>query len=121
VAVEAILKAHSHLANKLYRKRTLLAEPCRRGKNQMVRLLLSCGVSVNNCNSDGCPAIWYAVRYNNLEVVQILFENGADLEINCLFHGFRCLDYAIVLGFYDVAQYLYRSTSNKLLKSVMEY
>lgn len=120
-AVEAILKSHSHLANKLYGNRTLLEEPCRRGWSDMVRLLLSLGVSVNNCNKAGFPPIWTAVRYQHAEIVRILVENGADIEMHCMFPSFRCIDYAILLGFYEIALFLYRTTTNKQLKVAEEY
>jgi ankyrin repeat protein len=87
----------------------------------MVELLLSLGVNINNCNQAGFPVIWIAVRYKHLDTVKILVESGADIEMHGMFANFRCLDYAILFGYYEIAQFLYQTTCNKVLKSADEY
>lgn len=53
-----ILTTHTHLANRLYKNRPLLSDPSRRGHDDMVKLLISCGANVNNCSKSGVPPIW---------------------------------------------------------------
>lgn len=101
----------------MYEGETLLAYPIRHGKNRMVKLLLNCGINVNNCNASGSPALWYAIRFNNFEATKLLVEHGANIEVNCLQPNLRSVDYALLFGFYDILFYLYHQSTNKALKT----
>lgn len=38
----------------------------------MIKLLIKCGVDVNNLNQIGSPPLLYAIVFNNFDVVKLL-------------------------------------------------
>lgn len=53
-----------------------------KGDIETVRRLISIGEDVNRKSFGKTPAI-YAARYNKVEILEILIDNGANLKIKC--------------------------------------
>jgi ankyrin repeat protein len=83
--------------------------------------MLKCGVAVNNCYKDGSVPLWTAIYYNHKDIVQLLVENGANIEQQCYCPNFNALDYAILYGRYSIALYLYNAAQNQQLKTAEQY
>ncbi|KAL8563959.1 hypothetical protein ACOMHN_025290 [Nucella lapillus] len=67
------------------KKETLLHIACQKGHYEMAELLVKRGLPVNAVDHIGQTALHYAVqRPNNLDMLKLLTQNGADVNIRCL-------------------------------------
>ncbi len=75
----------------------------------MVALLDSAvrsGVSVNTANKYGVSALGFAAERGHFDIVRLLVERGADVNIVDSFYGSRPIDFALRGGHLDIAVYL---------------
>ncbi|MGL5874618.1 MAG: ankyrin repeat domain-containing protein [Xenococcaceae cyanobacterium] len=82
-----------------------------------VRKMIENGCDVNIREAEDCTPLIAAVRVGNLEMVKLLVELGAD--VNVVDGYFECpLYYAKYNGFPDIAEYLEPMTNAKLQAEV---
>ena len=74
-----IEKKYSSLAEELQNKRLVTAAT--NGTVEDVEELLLCGVEVNCKDSFGCTPLMYAVRRKNSEMIQLLLQHNADINL----------------------------------------
>jgi|JI9StandDraft_1071089.scaffolds.fasta_scaffold126973_2 hypothetical protein len=87
----------------------------------MVKLLIECGVDVNNRNKIGSPPLLYAIAFNNFEIVKILCENKAKVEGIIVQESLTMIDLTVLHGRYDSGTYIYNLLTDKTLKTPEEY
>jgi outer membrane protein assembly factor BamB len=83
-----------------------LFDAARRGDGQAVVSLLDRGVDVNARSRYGVTALGFAAGEGRLEVVRLLLERGADVQLTDSFYSSRAIDFAIRGGHADVAMFL---------------
>jgi|JI6StandDraft_1071083.scaffolds.fasta_scaffold02483_8 ankyrin repeat protein len=100
--------------------RTLpLARAAWRGDQRTMEILMDHKADVNQVSEKGETALMHACKRNRLEILKILVNAGAKLDVVSDL-GLKAIDYSILAGFYENATYLY-SRSDKELKSAEEY
>ena len=75
-----------------------------KGDVEVVKKFIQYGADVNE-NSNGMTPLMYAARYNNLEILKYLVENGADFKIKDA-RGNTALKYAELSNATAAAEYL---------------
>jgi outer membrane protein assembly factor BamB len=83
-----------------------LFDAARRGDRAAVVALLDRGVDVNARSRYGVTALGFAAGEGQLDVVRLLVDRGADLQIADSFYSSRAIDFAIRAGHADVALFL---------------
>ena len=83
-----------------------LFEAARTGDRASVVRLLDSGVDVNTRSRYGVTAAGFAADKGHLEVVRLLVERGANLDVTDSFYGSRPIDFALRGGHPDVVLYL---------------
>ncbi len=78
----------------------------RKGDAKAVKELLAKGADVNAKFRYGATALSYACDRGHLEVVKLLVENGADLNVRDTFYGASPLSWAASKGHADLVRYL---------------
>ena len=86
------------------------AEPmltaCRRGRADIVAMLLGLGVDVDVADDDQVRGLQCAVASGSLEVVKLLVDHGADIDRPTTRSGGGAMGYAAHFGRRDIADYL---------------
>lgn len=83
-----------------------LLEAARTGDRDRVVALLDGGVSVNAVSRYNVSALGFAAERGHFEIVRLLVERGADVNIAESFYGFRPVDFALRGGRLDIAAFL---------------
>jgi outer membrane protein assembly factor BamB len=83
-----------------------LFDAARRGDRARVAQLLDAGVDVNARARYDATAVGFAADKGHLDVVRLLVERGADVNVTDTFYKTRPIDWAMSNGHLDVAQYL---------------
>jgi outer membrane protein assembly factor BamB len=83
-----------------------LLEAARTGDRARVVALLDSGVSVNTLSRYHVSALGFAAERGHLDVVRVLVERGADLNVIDSCYGSRPLDFALRGGHLEIALYL---------------
>src|SRR5262245_6039877 len=78
----------------------------RGGDRARVAALLTSGVDVNAASRYGVTAVGFAADKGQMEVVRLLVERAASLEVTDSCYGSRPIDFALRGGRLDVAMYL---------------
>src|ERR687896_2595045 len=81
-----------------------LFEAARSGDRARVAQLLDAGVDVNTRARYDATALMFAADKGHLDVVRLLVERGADLNVQDSFYKTRALDWALSNDHFDVAQ-----------------
>jgi outer membrane protein assembly factor BamB len=72
----------------------------------MVRKILDAGTSANVANKYGVSALGFAAEHGHFEVVRLLVERGADVNVVDSFYGSRPVEFALRGGHLNIAVYL---------------
>jgi len=83
-----------------------LIDAARSGDRARVMSLLSSGASVNAATKYGVSALGFAAEGGHFEIVRLLVEGGADVNVVDSFYGSRPVDFALRGGHLDIALYL---------------
>ena len=83
-----------------------LLDAVRAGDRARVVALLDSGISVNTANRYGVSALGFAAERGHFDIVRLLVERGADVNVVDSFYGSRPVDFALRGGHLDVAVYL---------------
>ncbi|KAM6303893.1 ankyrin repeat family A protein 2 isoform 1-T2 [Podargus strigoides] len=79
-------------------RESALSLACSKGYTDIVKMLLDCGVDVNEYDWNGGTPLLYAVYGNHVKCVKILLESGADPTIETD-AGYNSMDLAVALGY----------------------
>jgi outer membrane protein assembly factor BamB len=83
-----------------------LLDAARTGDRVRVVALLDSGASVNTANKYGVSALGFAAERGHFDIVRLLVERGADVNVVDSFYGSRPVDFALRGGHLDIAVYL---------------
>lgn len=83
-----------------------LFDAARRGDRDAVVSLLDRGVDVNARSRYGVTALGFAAGEGRLDVVRLLVERGADVQVADSFYGSRAIDFALRGGHGDAVLFL---------------
>ena len=83
-----------------------LVDAARLGDRAKVVSLLDSSVSVNTTNRYGVSALGLAAEHGHFDIVRVLVERGADVNVVDTFYGSRPVDFALRGGHLHVAAYL---------------
>ena len=83
-----------------------LLEAARSGDRARVVELLDRGVDVNAATRYGVTALGFAAGTGHLEIVRLLVERGANVNVADSFYGSRPIDFALRESHLDIALYL---------------
>src|SRR5262245_38432388 len=83
-----------------------LLDAARTGDRTRVASLLDGGVSVNAATRYGVSALGFAAERGHFDIVRLLVERGADVNVADSFYGSRPIDFALRNGRLDIAIYL---------------
>jgi outer membrane protein assembly factor BamB len=83
-----------------------LLDAARSGDRARVATLLDEGVDVNTLSRYNVSALGFAAERGHLDVVRLLVERGADVNVTDSFYGSRPLDFALRGGHLEIALYL---------------
>ena len=75
-----------------------------KGDTEMVKRLIALGQDVNEKSNGKTPAM-YAARYNKVEILKLLVDNGAKLSTKCS-KGHTAKDYAKISNAIEALKYL---------------
>ncbi|KAF7250297.1 Ankyrin repeat family A protein 2 [Varanus komodoensis] len=78
-------------------RESALSLACSKGYTDIIKMLLDCGVDVNEYDWNGGTPLLYAVHGNHVKCVKILLEHGADPTIETD-SGYNSMDLAVALG-----------------------
>ncbi|XP_029476158.2 ankyrin repeat family A protein 2-like [Oncorhynchus nerka] len=84
-------------------RESALSLACSKGYTDIVKMLIDCGVDVNEYDWNGGAPVLYAVHGNHVPCVEILLESGADPTIESD-SGFNAMDMAVAMGHRNVQQ-----------------
>ncbi|KAK7895881.1 hypothetical protein WMY93_021206 [Mugilogobius chulae] len=84
-------------------RESALSLACSKGYTDIVKMLIDCGVDVNEYDWNGGAPLLYAVHGNHVRCVEILLESGADPTIESD-SGFNAMDMAVAMGHRNVQQ-----------------
>lgn len=81
-AARTLLQQGTHTAARNKAGRTLLIIAVGRGDLEMAKLLVQAGASVNDCTDTptGSSVLAWAAEGNNLQVIELLLDHGADID-----------------------------------------
>ena len=88
-----------------------LLDAARAGDRPRVVSLLASGMSVNSTNKYGVSALGFAAERGHFDIVRLLVERGADVNIADSFYGSRPIDFALRGGHLNIAVYLLEHNS----------
>lgn len=94
-----------------YRIGTPLCVAISKGDIASVRKFIEYGANVNE-KSNGMTPLMVAARYNNVEIIKLLIDNGADVTLENE-NGFDALKFAKLSNAMEAANYLADSSSKK--------
>ncbi|XP_041101885.1 ankyrin repeat family A protein 2-like isoform X1 [Polyodon spathula] len=99
-------------------RESALSLACSKGYTDIMKMLIDCGVDVNEYDWNGGAPLLYAVHGNHVRCVEVLLESGADptLETDS---GFNAMDMAVAMGHRNVQQVM-EAHLLKLLQGVTE-
>ena len=83
-----------------------LLDAARTGDRAKVVALLDSGVSANATNKYGVSALGFAAERGHFDIVRLLVERGADVNVVDSFYGSRPVDFALRGGHLNIAVYL---------------
>jgi outer membrane protein assembly factor BamB len=83
-----------------------LLDAARTGDRAKVVALLDLGVSVNTTNKYGVSALGFAAERGHFDIVRLLVERGADVNVVDSFYGSRPVEFALRGGHLNIAVYL---------------
>jgi outer membrane protein assembly factor BamB len=83
-----------------------LLEAARTGDDARVAALLDAGTDVNTVSRYNVSALGFAAERGHFDIVRLLVERGARLEVSDSFYGSRPLDFALRGGHLEIAVYL---------------
>ena len=83
-----------------------LLDAARTGDRAKVVALLDSGVSANTTNKYGVSALGFAAERGHFDIVRLLVERGADVNVVDSFYGSRPVDFALRGGHLNIAVYL---------------
>jgi outer membrane protein assembly factor BamB len=83
-----------------------LLDAARTGDRARVVALLDSGVNVNALSRYNVSALGFAAERGHADVVRLLVERGADVNVTDSFYGSRPLDFALRGGHLEIALYL---------------
>jgi len=87
---------------------------------EIAEFFIDKGVDVNAKDSNGFNAFWFAVKRSRIEVVEVLIENGADLNIQDRTSGLTALHNAAGNGDNDMVELLITSGADLNAKGVIK-
>lgn len=105
-----LLRRKEEIDVKQLERRNLLLRAVMYGQSEIVRLLLTVGVNVNQSNNFvGSRPLHFACREGNLSIVELLLENGADIDaiverLNC-----TALDIAVLHKKTSITKFLLKN------------
>src|SRR4026209_16778 len=79
-----------------------LIDAARAGDRPRVASLLDAGTSVNASTKYGVSALGFAAEAGHFEVVKLLVERGADVNVADSFYGSRPVDFALRGGHLEI-------------------
>ncbi|KAL4493994.1 hypothetical protein ABPG72_022011 [Tetrahymena utriculariae] len=86
---------------------TALSRSVWRNDQKLVKLILGMGSQVNNTASKGISPLMWAAKRGHIQMAKLLIENGANILQRSEDHQkFTPLEYAIVMGQYEMCLYL---------------
>src|SRR5688572_8621096 len=83
-----------------------LLDAARTGDRAKVVVLLDSGISVNTTNKYGVSALGFAAERGHFDIVRLLVERGADVNVVDSFYGSRPVEFALRGGHLNIAVYL---------------
>lgn len=89
-----------------------------KGYTDIVKMLIECGVDVNEYDWNGGAPLLYAVHGNHVRCVEILLDSGSDPTMESD-SGFNAMDMAVAMGHRHVQQVM-ESHLLKLLQGIKE-
>ncbi|XP_012672671.1 ankyrin repeat family A protein 2 isoform X2 [Clupea harengus] len=99
-------------------RESALSLACSKGYTDIVKMLIECGVNVNEYDWNGGAPLLYAVHGNHVRCVEILLESGADPTMESD-SGFNAMDMAVAMGHRHVQQVM-EAHLLKLLQGIKE-
>ncbi|PWA26805.1 hypothetical protein CCH79_00001120 [Gambusia affinis] len=78
-------------------RESALSLACSKGYTDIVKMLIDCGVDVNEYDWNGGAPLLYAVHGNHVRCVEILLDSGADPTVESD-SGFNAMDMAVAMG-----------------------
>ncbi|KAJ3100119.1 hypothetical protein HDU96_010442 [Phlyctochytrium bullatum] len=106
-----LIRKHHHVLSDYEDSDVLLYEACQSDQVQIVKLLLDEGVSANVLSRNGEePLLHLAVKNNNVEILRLLQQHGADLQRR--YYGLSALHLAANMGFPEVLKLLLEFGAN---------
>ncbi len=86
---------------------------------QLIELLLNLKADVNYITPKGETALSIAIKRNHIKVVAELIEAGADVgHVSKI--GLRVIEYAILPGFYDICQLIYKKLTLEQKREIQD-
>ncbi|MGH0171432.1 UNVERIFIED_CONTAM: hypothetical protein FKN15_061325 [Acipenser sinensis] len=78
-------------------RESALSLACSKGYTDIMKMLIDCGVDVNEYDWNGGTPLLYAVHGNHVRCVEVLLESGADPTVETD-SGFNAMDMAVAMG-----------------------